>query len=42
MFIEYPYLAHGYEGVMKFWDKAMELEGKRRLIHYFIKRKNIT
>jgi hypothetical protein len=30
-FIEYPYFAHGYEGRMRFWTAAMNLEGTRKL-----------
>ncbi|MGN7300416.1 hypothetical protein [Ferdinandcohnia sp. SAFN-114] len=34
MFIEVKYTAHGYEGAMKFWDKALDKHAANRLEKY--------
>jgi hypothetical protein len=34
-FVEYPYYAHGYEGLMRFLEAAMKYEGTRRLKELF-------
>jgi len=37
-FVQYDYFAHGYEGNLRFWDAAMELEGTRRLRKLFMQK----
>jgi hypothetical protein len=34
-FVEFPYFARGYEGLMRFWTDAMKYEGTKRLKELF-------
>jgi hypothetical protein len=35
MFVEYPYFAHGYKGINKYWDAALKFASTKRLQKYF-------
>lgn len=35
MFVEYPYYARGYQGIMRFWVAALDLKVNKRLDEYF-------
>jgi hypothetical protein len=35
MFVEYPYFAHGYKGINKYWDAALKFASTKQLQKYF-------